>query len=81
MRLTIEISDELLIAVKRRAAELRQPLQKLVEDGLRKQLEGPRRRRAGKRKKIRWIVSPGGLPPGMNVSSRVDLHDWLWRQS
>jgi len=81
MKTTIEIADELLIAAKKRAAELRQPLRKLVEDGLRQQLAGPRRRHSPKPKKIRWVVSKGGLPPGIDLSSRISLHEWLGKQS
>jgi hypothetical protein len=81
MKTTIEIADELLIAAKKRAAELRQPLRKLVEDGLRQQLADSGNRHRRKRKKIRWVVSKGGLPPGLDLSSRISLHDWMGKQS
>jgi hypothetical protein len=42
MKITIELPDDLVMAAKKRAAELRQPLRKLLEDGLRQQLENPR---------------------------------------
>jgi hypothetical protein len=81
MKTTIELPDELLIAAKKRAAELRRPLRKLVEDGLRQQLSAGRRAGRAKRKKFRWVVAKGGLPPGVDVSDRASLHDWLRKQS
>lgn len=79
MKTTVELPDDLLIAAKKRAAELHQPLRQLLEDGLRQQLETPRKRRAGQ-KKFRWVVSKGGLPPGLNVSDRSAMHEWLRKQ-
>jgi hypothetical protein len=81
MKTTIELPDELLIAAKKRAAELRRPLRELVEAGLRQQLAASR---AGKRtngKKIRWIVAKGGLPEGMDLTDRQAMHDWLNKRS
>ena len=40
MKTTIELPDELLVEAKKRAAELRRPLRRLIEDGLRAQLAG-----------------------------------------
>jgi len=77
MKITIEIADKLLIAAKKRAAKLGQTLGKLVEDSLRWQLSNPHRPRAPKSKKVRWVISKGGVPPGVDVSSRVSLHDWI----
>jgi hypothetical protein len=77
MKSTIEILDDLLIAARKRAAELRQPLRMLVEDGLRQQLLGPQHRPSPKRRKFRWVVSKGELPPGVDFSSRAILSSWL----
>jgi hypothetical protein len=38
MKITIELPNDLFIAAKKRAAELRLPLRELVEKGLRHQL-------------------------------------------
>jgi hypothetical protein len=81
MKTTIELPDELLIAAKKRAAELRQPLGKLIEDGLRQQLAAYRRPKKQKRKKIRWVTSKGGLPPSVDVSDRASMYDWIQKQS
>ena len=63
MKTTIELPDDLLIAAKKCAAELRQPLRKLVEDGLRQQLSARRGFQKRARKKFRWVVAKGWLPP------------------
>jgi hypothetical protein len=77
MKTTIDLPDELLIEAKQRAAELRRPLRQLIEDGLRAQLAGRKPVRPKKPRKIRWITVPGGLPAGLDVSNREDMHDWL----
>ena len=38
MKITIDLPDDLFIAAKQRAAELRQPLRALIERGLRAEL-------------------------------------------
>jgi hypothetical protein len=81
MKTTIELPDELLTAAKKRAAELRRPLRQLVEDGLRQQLVADRGGKRNGGKKFRWIVSKGGLPPGMDISDRTAMHDWLRTRS
>lgn len=77
MKTTIELPDELLIAAKKRAAELRRPLRDLVEEGLREQLRTRRVKHPGSKRRIRWVTVRGGLPPGLDVADRVALHDWL----
>jgi hypothetical protein len=81
MKTTIELPDDLLAAAKKRAAELRCSLRQLVEDGLRRQLTPGNGKKHSRRKKIRWITTKGGLPPGVDVSDRESLHDWLSRQA
>ena len=81
MKTTIELPDELLIEAKKRAAELRRPLRRLIEDGLRAQLAGaitsPRSRKA---RRIRWVTVPGGLPSGVQIADRGLMHEWIRRQ-
>jgi hypothetical protein len=81
MKTTVELPDELLIAAKKRAAELRQPLRQLLEDGLRQQLRAPRKAARAGRKRFRWILSKGGLPPGVDLADRTAMHEWLRKQS
>ncbi len=75
MKTTIDLPNDLLIEAKKRAAEQRRPLRSLMADGLRAELDKKRHERRG-RKKVRWITSPGGLPP-VDISDRAQMHDWL----
>ena len=77
VKTTLEIEDSLLIAAKKRAAELRRPLRLLVEAGLRQQISGTKRPSRPKAAKIQWVTVPGGL--SVDVSSRESLHAWLNR--
>ena len=75
MKTTLELPDELLIAAKKRAAELRRPLRSLVEEGLRLVLREdakPRRKR-----KIHFVTAKGGLAPDLDISNRTSMYEWL----
>jgi hypothetical protein len=81
MKTTVDLPDELLIRAKKRAVETRTPLRVLIERGLRRELSsstGGGARRIPR--KIKWVVAPGGLPPGLDVSDRSSLHDWIRSQ-
>jgi hypothetical protein len=80
MKTTVEIPDELFIAAKKRAAELREPLRALIERGLRAELAQAVARRHAKPLAIRWITVAGGLPAGLDVSDRAAMHEWLRHQ-
>lgn len=80
MRTTIDLPDDLLIAAKKKAAESRSTLREIFERGLRRELSeagGSGRRRVPA---IRWVTAPGGLPPGVDVSDRAAMQDWIRRQ-
>ena len=77
MKTTIELPDELLISAKKRAAELRRPLRALIEEGLRARLARPEKSRAIKPRKIHWVRVKGGLPPDLDMTDRVKMHDWM----
>lgn len=78
MKTTIDPPDELLIEAKKQAASSRTTLRALIESGLRRELSEHRRpTRETPRPTIRWVTSPGGLPPGMDVSDRAAMHDKL----
>ena len=82
MKTTLELPDDLFIAAKKKAAESRTTLRSLVERGLRRELAGGGAgRKTGKRRRsaIRWVTDPGGLPPGLDVSDRAAMHEWLRR--
>jgi len=78
MKTTVDLPDELLIRAKKRAAETRTPLRVLIERGLRRELAEPVRSRSRRApRKIRWVVVPGGLPPGLDVADRTSLASWI----
>jgi len=77
MKTTIELPDDLLIAAKKRAADLRRPLRALVEEGLRARLAHREKGRAIKPRKIHWVLVKGGLPPALDLTDRVKMHDWM----
>jgi len=80
MKATVELPDELVLAAKKRAAELRQPLRELVERGLRAELRRrPEESRGARRRRvvIRWVTVPGGLPRGLDLTDRTAMNDLL----
>ena len=80
MKTTVELPDDLLIAAKKRAAETRSTLRVLLERGLRQALAaGASGRKQRRGRKIRWVTVDGGLPPGLDVSDRAAMHEWLRR--
>lgn len=80
MKATVELPDDLVVAAKKRAAEMRRPLRELVERGLRAELRRrPEERERGRQRRvaIRWVTVAGGLPPGVDVADRAAMHDSL----
>lgn len=80
MKTTLDLSDELLIKAKKKAADLRRPLKALVEKGLRMVLN-EHSRRLRKQPKIKWVTTGGTLPKELNLSSRERMHEWLKSES
>jgi hypothetical protein len=83
MKTTFDIPEDLLVRAKKRAAELRRPLRSLVTEGLRGQLAitgKPAAARTSTRRRIRWVTTRGGLPPGLDLANRERMHDWLRRR-
>ena len=80
MKTTIELPDELFVAAKKRAAELRCSLKMLIERGLRHELRQPQRTPRPKRRRIRWVTVRGGVPPGMDVADRESMYRWIGRR-
>lgn len=78
MKTTIDLPDQLFVAVKRRAAEDRSTVRAIVERGLRQQLRAPKGG-GGRavRKAIKWVTVDGGLPDGLDLSDRAAMHDRL----
>jgi hypothetical protein len=75
MKTTVDLPDALVIAAKKRAAEERTTLRRILESGLRRELDASSRRVPAKR--LRLVVSKGGLPPGLDLSNRATMHEWL----
>ncbi len=80
MKTTVDLPDDLIIAAKKRAAELRQPLRALIERALRAELGRGASCDKAYRRTIRWVTVAGGLPPGVNLADRAAMHDWLRQQ-
>jgi hypothetical protein len=74
VRTTLDIADEILRQAKKRAADERVPLRKLVEDALRSYLSGRRARRAYR---LKWTTERGGLRPGVDLDDRKRLLDLM----
>lgn len=79
MKTTIDLPDDLLIEAKKRAAETRTTLRALMERGLRRELSQGQRPAPKRKPRIRWVVVQGGSPPGLDVSDREQMMDWLLR--
>jgi hypothetical protein len=81
MRTTIELPDDLYLAAKKRAAETGTTLRAIFERSLRRELAelSPSTKRE-RRVRIRWVTSPGGLPPALDLSDRAAMRDWLRKQ-
>ena len=77
MKTTIELPEELFVAAKKEAAERRVTLKALVESGLRRELAAGAARSASpaKRRRVRWVTVPGGLPPGIDVAYRGSIYE------
>ena len=80
MKTTIDLPDELLIAAKKKAAEERTSLRKLVTRGLRQVLGSGSEAAAEATRTIRFVTVDGGLPPGLDLSDRAAMRDWLREQ-
>lgn len=74
MRTTIEISDELLRQAKKRAADEKTPLGRLIEAALRSYLSGRPRVRGYK---LHWRTEKGRLHPGINLTDCGALLDLM----
>jgi len=78
MKTTIDLPDELMIAAKKVAAESRLTLREIFERGLRREIGQARSGRPAERPRpIHWVTVPGCLPPGLDLSDRQKMHDWL----
>ncbi len=79
MKTTLELPDELLIAAKKKAAEQRRPLRALIEEGLRVVLEGPVHQQ--RKRTVKLVTVKGGLAPGLDLSNRQSMYEWIEKHS
>ncbi|MEJ3657121.1 antitoxin [Actinomycetes bacterium KLBMP 9759] len=75
MRTTVTISDELLLAAKRRARERGETSGDVIDAALRRELAVPRQR--GPRPVIPVFRGGDGPRPGVDLSSNRALHELL----
>jgi hypothetical protein len=75
MRTTLDISDPLLAAAKRRALEKGTTLTAFVEDALAAALTRPRR--TGERYSLQWKTHTGHAPASVDVADRDQLLDFM----
>ena len=75
MRTTVDINDDLLIELKRVAAERRQSLKELIEDAIRPSLAY--RKKPRNQKEIQNLVTfrGKGMQRGVNLDSMSELLD------
>ncbi|MEP6471270.1 MAG: DUF2191 domain-containing protein [Acidobacteriota bacterium] len=76
MKTTVDLPDDLLRGWKKKAAEEGTTLKEMWESLLRSALR-PDRSPRRPRRKIRWVTGKGGLPPGLDISSREQMWEWF----
>jgi hypothetical protein len=76
MKTTVDLPESLLREWKKKAAEEGTTLREMWEALLSSALRPTRPPRVRKRK-IRWVTAPGGLPPGLGISSRERMWEWF----
>ena len=80
MKTTVELPDDLLLAAKRKALETRTTLREILGRALRRELSQVGGQRALRRPRIRWVTSAGGLPPGLDLSDRPKMVEWMQKE-
>jgi hypothetical protein len=78
MKTTVDLPESLLREWKKKAAAEGTTLKELWTRLLHESLHASPREMRPKRK-IRWVTGKGGLPPGLDVSNREQMYDWLRR--
>jgi hypothetical protein len=78
MKITIDISDELLIRARKYAAENHCTLKQVVEQqGLRRVLQQEVHHCSGDRGAVRWVTVPGKPAPDLGPADREAMYSWL----
>ena len=71
MRTTLNLDDELMRTVKRRAAESGQTMTQIIEAALRDMLRRPSPDELGT--EFRWVTVRGRVRPGVDIADRDSL--------
>ncbi len=79
MKTTVDLPEDLLLAAKRKALESRTTLRDILERALRRELRQTVGR-STRRPRIRWVTSAGGLPPGLDISDRGKMMEWVQKE-
>lgn len=74
MRTTLDLDDELMRTVKRKAAERKTTMTAIVEEALRESL-GRGTRPSEKPFKLAWVTVEGRLLPGVDLADRDALYE------
>jgi hypothetical protein len=77
MKTTVELPEELLREWKKKAADEGKTLKEMWTRLLHESLHASPREKP--KRKIRWVTGKGGLPPGLDVSNREKMYDWIRR--
>lgn len=75
MKTTVDLPEDLLREWKKRAAEQGTTLKEMWTLLLSGSLH-PSGKRSRPKRKIRWVTGKGGLPPGLDISSRERMWEW-----
>jgi plasmid stability protein len=73
MRTTLNLDDELMRTLKRRAAESGRTMTEMIEEALRAMLARPVKE--GPEREFRWVTVKGKIQPGVDVADRDSLLD------
>jgi plasmid stability protein len=73
MRTTLNLDDDLMRTVKRRAAETGQTMTQIIEAALREMMTRPSTDPGGN--EFEWVTVRGSVRPGVDVSDRDSLFD------
>jgi zona occludens toxin (predicted ATPase) len=77
MRTTLNIDDEIMRLVKRRAVESGRTITELVEHALRREVSGQQPRAS--HFILRWSAVAGKAQPGIDLTDRDSLYDAMER--
>jgi predicted transcriptional regulator len=72
MRTTLNLDDDLMRSLKRRAAETGRTMTEMIEEAIREMLSRPSSPEA---EEFRWVTVKGRVLPGIDIADRDSLFD------